>query len=194
LFLSGWALPHYSGKALQRYEWLAQICPVLQLVDGNVIARLAARAVPEECARYIDHLRRTGSLVKEWRSTSSAEIPCRPSGLVSITRDFCLALGYPKAAAPAADVGRIGRTMRTPRCAGMIVPGPSSWKVDLDVHFAAKAFARRRLCRCFRCLCRHCRFGHAGPHQENPVRDFSSQRTTGRQSGESSTQRSAVSC
>ncbi len=63
---------------------------------------------------------------------------------------FARPLGHPKAAAPAADVSRIGSAVGAPGRTGMIVPGPSGGNVDLDLHRAAETLTRHRWCRmCF---------------------------------------------
>jgi hypothetical protein len=166
----GGALPYYSGKSLQGNERLAQVGPVLQLVDGNMIAGLPARAAAEESARYVDHVRRTGSFINKRRSAAGAKAPGRPGGFIAKARDVCVALGHPKAPTPTADVSRIGRTMRMPGRTGMIVPSPPGGNVDLDVHRAAETLACRRFGR--RCCCLRCnrRFAHARPHHKGPCR------------------------
>src|SRR4029453_3781344 len=159
-FLLRGTLPHHAGEALQRNERLAEIRPVLHLGDGNLIARLPSCAAAEERARYVDHLRRVRPFVDERRSASGAEAPCPPGRLFLKACDLGFALGHPEAAAPAADVGRIGRTMRPPARAGMVVPRPPRGNADLDLHGAAKTLAR---CACLFLLT--LRLVHAGPHR-----------------------------
>src|SRR6266508_5446194 len=113
LLLRG-TLPHHAGIALQWNERLAEIRPVLQLGDGNVITRLPPRAAAEQRARYVDHLRSVRPFVDKRRSASGAEAPCPAGRLFLKARDLRFALGHPEAAAPAADVGRVSGAMRPP--------------------------------------------------------------------------------
>src|SRR5262245_36641014 len=50
------ALPEHAGIALERHKRLAGIGPVLLLLEGDVIDRLAASAALKEGARNIDHV------------------------------------------------------------------------------------------------------------------------------------------
>ena len=56
----GWllfgALPEHAGIALERHKPLAGIGPVLLLLEGDVIDRLAASAALKERARNVDHV------------------------------------------------------------------------------------------------------------------------------------------
>jgi hypothetical protein len=144
----------------------------LQLLYGNVIAGFPTCAAREESARYVDHVRRASSLINERRSASGAKAPCRPGGLILKACDFCPALGHPKPPAPTANVSRVCGAVRTPGRTGMIVPGPSGGKVDLDLHCAAKTLACHRRCRCTSCLPCNRRLGHAGPHLREPCPRF----------------------
>src|SRR5690349_9856600 len=90
-------------------------------------------------------------------SALSAKASCRPGRLIVKACDLRPALGHAKAAAPAADISRIGCPVRAPRWAGMIVPGPSCGNADLELHRATKALACRRCCVLFR------RVGHVHP-------------------------------
>src|SRR5215218_8448391 len=101
-----WAFPHNARIAFQGNQRFAEIGPVLELVDGDVIARLPARATPKERARDVDHMRRTSLFVDQRRSASGAKASGRSGGFVLKARDFGLALGHAKAAAPTADIGR----------------------------------------------------------------------------------------
>src|SRR5262245_39509301 len=65
--------PHHARKALERDQALAEIRPLLQLLDRDVIKRLAARAIGEERARNIDHCRRMRAFVSHWRAAALAK-------------------------------------------------------------------------------------------------------------------------
>src|SRR5271166_4637356 len=67
------ALPDDARIAFQGDQSVAGVGPILKLLDAHVIAGLAASTAGEECARYIDHVRRALALVKQWRTTSAAE-------------------------------------------------------------------------------------------------------------------------
>jgi hypothetical protein len=51
------AFPDDTGIALKRDKTVAFIGPILKLLDGHVIAGLAASTTREECPRDIDHVR-----------------------------------------------------------------------------------------------------------------------------------------
>src|SRR5215469_18544087 len=67
------AFPDDIWIALKRDQPVTRVGPILQLVDGYVIARLAAGTVGEECPRDIDHMRRALELVEQWRPAPRAE-------------------------------------------------------------------------------------------------------------------------
>src|SRR6201996_9517404 len=67
------ALPDYAGKALQRHQRLAGIGPFLQLLDRDVIERLAAGALVEQGAGDVDHMRTARSLIGDWRAAMGTE-------------------------------------------------------------------------------------------------------------------------
>ena len=96
------------GIAFERYQPLAHIGPVPQLLDAEMIARLAPGALLEEGARHIDHLRGMRRLVEERCAAALAEAARRARRLVLEAGDIVLALGDAKALAPAADEGRVG--------------------------------------------------------------------------------------
>src|SRR5262249_48247500 len=50
------ALPEHAGIALERHKPLTGIGPVLLLLEGDVIDRLAASAALKERARNVDHV------------------------------------------------------------------------------------------------------------------------------------------
>src|SRR5258707_14449233 len=67
------ALPDHAGKALQRHQRLAGIGPFLQLLDRDVIERLAAGAAREQRARGVHHMRRPRALADELRAAAGVE-------------------------------------------------------------------------------------------------------------------------
>jgi hypothetical protein len=155
------ALPHKSGKTLQRDERLTEIRPVLQLVYRYVVARLAASAPAEESARDFDHMRRTQALVDQRRPAARAETSDRAAGFVMVASDVGRAFCDAKALAPATHIGRVSGTMRAPACARVIMPGPARGNVDLELDRPAQATTNRN---CFRLRYRLLRDAvHAGP-------------------------------
>src|SRR5580704_51395 len=73
---------HTIPKALQRSQRLAPIGPILELFDRNTIVGFPTRPIPEECARYVDHVRRANSFVDDRRAALRAKAPCCPGRLV----------------------------------------------------------------------------------------------------------------
>ena len=57
------AFPDDTGIALEGDKPFACVGPILKLLDGHVIAGLAAGTADEECPRNIDHVRRALALV-----------------------------------------------------------------------------------------------------------------------------------
>ena len=57
------AFPDDTGIALKGDKPVAYVGPILKLLDGHVIAGLAAGTAGEECPRDIDHVRRARALV-----------------------------------------------------------------------------------------------------------------------------------
>src|SRR6185312_527730 len=106
------ALPDHAGIAFQRHQRLAGVGPFLQLLDGKVIERLAARAAREQGTRDVHHVRRAGALVEQRRAAGRAEAARGLRGRIVIARDRGLAPGDAKALAPASDIGGVGRPMR----------------------------------------------------------------------------------
>ena len=58
------ASPNDTGIALKGNEPVACVSPILKLLDGHVIAGLAAGTAVEDCPRDIDHVRPVFALVK----------------------------------------------------------------------------------------------------------------------------------
>src|SRR6202790_1211830 len=142
------ALPDHAGKPLQRHQRLAGIGPFLQLLDRDVIERLAAGAPRKQRARDVDHVRRARALVSERRAAVRAEAAHGLCRLVLVPRDVGVAPGDAEALAPAADIGRIRRAMGAPACRRMIVPGPARGHIDLEADVATEALALGRLAQC----------------------------------------------
>src|SRR6201996_6250145 len=67
------ALPDHAGKTLQRHQRLAGIGPFLQLLDRDVIERLAAGAAREEGPRDVEHMRGARAFVSQRRAAAGAE-------------------------------------------------------------------------------------------------------------------------
>src|SRR5437660_10613105 len=67
------ALPDNAGKALQRHQRLAGIGPFLQLLDRDVIERLAPGALVEERTGDVDHVRAARALVRDRCPAMGAE-------------------------------------------------------------------------------------------------------------------------
>jgi hypothetical protein len=141
------ARPDDARETLQRIQPLAAIGPIGRLLDGDVIARLPSGALIEERARDVDHLRRVGALVEERRAAARAETAHRSRGLVPEPGDAGGALGDAEPASPAPDIGGIGSAMRAAARFRVIVPRPARRNVDLELHLAADALARRDRCR-----------------------------------------------
>src|SRR5258707_91390 len=71
----------------------------------------------------------------------SAEAARGARHLVLVARDFTFARGHPKALAPTADIGGVGRAVREPARTAVIMPGPERRKIDLEAHCSAEASA-----------------------------------------------------
>jgi hypothetical protein len=125
------AFPDDTWIALKWYKPVARIGPILNLLDGHVIAGLAASTAGKECPRDIDHVRRPLSHVKHRSAATGAETSDRPGFRILETGDASLAPHHRGVLAPTPDVGRIGRTMRTTASSGMIMPRPKCGEVDL---------------------------------------------------------------
>jgi hypothetical protein len=125
------AFPDDTGIALKRDKPVAYVGPILKLLDGHVIAGLAASTANEECARDIDHVRRALALVKQRRAAPRAEAAGRLRLRILEASDASSALRNAGVLAPTANTGRIRGAVRATACLGVIVPGPKSGKVDL---------------------------------------------------------------
>ena len=136
------AFPDNTGIALKGDKPVACVGPILKLLDGHVIAGLAAGTAGEECPRDIDHVRRTLALVKQRRPAPAAEASCRLCFRILEASDASLAPQHAGMLAPTADIGRIRGAVRATAGCGVIVPGPKSGKVDLYLHGTAKAAAK----------------------------------------------------
>src|SRR5215471_16318827 len=125
------AFPDDTGIALKGDKPVACVGPILKLLDGHVIAGLAAGTAREECPRDIDHVRRVLALVEQRRAAPGAEASGRLRRRILEASDAASALRHAGAFTPTADIGRIRGTVRATACRGVIVPGPKSGKVDL---------------------------------------------------------------
>src|SRR5262249_15691901 len=59
-----------AGIALKRNQRLADVGPVLQFFDGDVVNRLTASAALKERARNVDHVPRASALVDQGRAAA----------------------------------------------------------------------------------------------------------------------------
>jgi hypothetical protein len=112
----------------------------------------AARAAREKRAGYINHVRRATSFIKKRSTASSAKASCCPCSVILKPSDGRLALDHAKPPTPTANISGIRRAVCTPIRTGMVVPSPSGWKIDLDLHCPTKALAGDRCCGCSLCL------------------------------------------
>src|SRR5262245_17330833 len=67
------ALDHHARVSFERSERGAEIGPVLQLLDTDVILRITAGASGKQCARYVDHLGRPLANIHQRRAAAFAE-------------------------------------------------------------------------------------------------------------------------
>lgn len=76
-------------------------------------------------------------------STNLPDTVSVPGGWLVLQAELvlALALGHPESLAPTADVGGVGRAMRSPACRRMVMPGPARGEIDLELNGAAQAFA-----------------------------------------------------
>jgi hypothetical protein len=136
------AFPDDTGIALKGDKPFACVGPILKLLDGHMIAGLAAGTAGEERPRDIDHMRRALAFVEQRRAAPGTEASGRPRLRILEASDAASALRHAGAFAPTADIGRIRGAMRATASFGVIVPGPKSRKVDLQLDRTAKAAAR----------------------------------------------------
>src|SRR6516165_6801093 len=71
------AFPDDTGIALNGGKPVARVGPILKLLDGHMIAGLAAGTAGEECPRDIDHVRRALALVEQRSTAPRAEASSR---------------------------------------------------------------------------------------------------------------------
>jgi|SRR5271166_1718264 len=136
------ALPDDTGIALEGDKGFARVSPILKLLDGHVVAGLAAGTTGEERPRDIDHVQGALALIEQRRAAPGTEASARLRLRVLEASDASLALRHTRVLAPTADIGRIGGAVRATACRGVIVPGPKGGKVDLQLHRTAKAETR----------------------------------------------------
>ena len=103
-----WRASNHAGKAFEGKERLALVGPFLQLIDADVIARLAACAGSDERARDVDHLRCVCAFIGDGRAALVAEATHVAAVGFSEARDVILTLQDAEAAAPTADIGGVG--------------------------------------------------------------------------------------
>ena len=125
------AFPDDTGIALEGDKPLACVGPILKLLDGHVVAGLAAGTAGEEGPWDIDHVRRALALVEQRRAAPGAEASGRLRRRILEASDASSALRHAGVLAPTADIGRIRGAVHATACRGVIVPGPKNGKVDL---------------------------------------------------------------
>ena len=166
------ALPDDAGETLKRNQCAPQISPVTQFRDGRMIKRLTPGPGWEQCSGNIHHVRRNSAFVCQRRATTSAKASRGARSVVVIPIDTIFAIEKAKPLAPAADIGRISRTMGKPAGLRMIVPGPARRKVDLKPHRPAEASSHHRFRPrhpiCLGCALSHRRLHHARATQAAP--------------------------
>ena len=86
------AFPDDIGIALEGNQLFACIRPILKLLDGHVIAGLAAGAPREKGARDIDHMRRALAFIEQRRTAPGTEASGRPRPRILEGSDVSLAL------------------------------------------------------------------------------------------------------
>src|SRR5882757_2863516 len=67
------ALPDDTGIALEGDKRFARVRPILKLLDGHVVAGLAAGTAGEERPRDIDHVQRALALIEQRRAAPGTE-------------------------------------------------------------------------------------------------------------------------
>src|SRR5580704_4173740 len=102
------AFPDDIRVALEGDKTFAGVGPILKLLDGHVVAGLAAGTAGEERPRDIDHLRRALALIEQRRAAPGTEASGRLRLRVLEASDDSLALRHAGVLAPTADIGRIG--------------------------------------------------------------------------------------
>jgi len=122
------AFPDDTGIALKGDKLGACVGPILKLLDGHVIAGLAAGTAGEECPRDIDHVRRALALVEQRRTAPGAEASGRLRRCILEASDASSALRHAGTLAPTTDIGRIRCAVRATARRGVIVPGPKAGK------------------------------------------------------------------
>ena len=125
------AFPDDTWIALKGEKPFACVGPILKLLDGYVISRLAAGAAGEERPRDIDHMRGTLALVEQRRAAPGTDASRRRRLRILEASDTAMALRHAGALAPTSNIGRICGAVRATARRGVVVPGPKSGKVDL---------------------------------------------------------------
>jgi hypothetical protein len=106
-----------------------------------VITGLPSGTAAEECTRDINHVWRALALVKHWRPASGAEASGRVGLDILEADDASSALHHAGVLAPTTDIGRLGGAVGATARRAVIMPGPKSGDVDLQLHCTAKATA-----------------------------------------------------
>src|SRR5258707_8087681 len=89
------AFPDDTGIALEGHKRFARVGPILKLLDGHVVAGLAAGTAGEERPRDIDHVQRALALIEQRRAASGTEAADRLGLPLLESSDAFLALCHP---------------------------------------------------------------------------------------------------
>src|SRR5262249_21014058 len=103
----------HARKPPQWAKLFAQIGPFLQVVDGDVVARLAPDAAGEERARHVDVL--LVALEGHRRSAGGAEAADAAAVRVLVAGEVVFALHEAKLARPRPHIGGVGSAVSAPR-------------------------------------------------------------------------------
>src|SRR5258707_4044497 len=106
------AFPEDIGIALEGDKPFACVGPILKLLDGHVVAGLAAGTAGEERPRDVDHMRRALALIEQRRAAPGAETSGRVCLGIIEASDASPALHHAGVLPPTADIGRIRSAVR----------------------------------------------------------------------------------
>src|SRR6267154_1077983 len=115
------AFPDDIRIALEGDKPFAGVGPILKLLDGHMVAGLAAGTAGEERPRDVDHMRRALALIEQRRAAPGAETSGRVCLGIIEASDASLALHHAGVLPPTADIGRIRSAVRATARRGVIV-------------------------------------------------------------------------
>src|SRR5260370_9046530 len=99
------AFPDDTRIALEGDKRFARVGPILKLLDGHVVAGLAAGTAGEERPREIDHVQRALALIEQRRAAPGTEAAGGLRLPVLEASDASLALPHPGVLAPTPAIG-----------------------------------------------------------------------------------------